>query len=206
MSQHTTPRHWRRRLTSLSHKSCLVAKGRSIRGAELSRTRLGTMSVTSFCLTISSTTPTKDRLDGEISSRFRHRAAAAFSMMTSTYGHAKRSVVPRLRASARRSPTTEAVDRDAAVDAKNAPTPAWKTRRRVSHTAHRRPRARESKKSDRRQDHSGCGRVDSVAPGSHRAERVRKTLDRLGGEGATSKHDGRTSPRPSRTRTPSCCA
>ena len=38
--------------------------------------------------------------------------------------------------------TTEAVDRDAAVDAKNAPTAAWKTRRRVSHTAHRRPRTR----------------------------------------------------------------
>ena len=35
------------------------------------------MSVTSFCLTISSTTPTTDRFDGEISSRFRHRAAAA---------------------------------------------------------------------------------------------------------------------------------
>jgi hypothetical protein len=34
------------------------------------------MSVTSFCLTISSTTPTTDRFDGEISSRFRHRAAA----------------------------------------------------------------------------------------------------------------------------------
>ena len=46
-------------------------------------------------------------------------------------------------ASARRPPTTEAVDRDAAVDAKNTPTPAWKTRRRVSHTAHRSPRTRE---------------------------------------------------------------
>src|SRR4029077_17036310 len=31
----------------------------------------------------------------------------------------------------------------AAVDAENAPTAAWKTRRRVSHTAHRRPRTRE---------------------------------------------------------------
>ena len=30
------------------------------------------------------------------------------------------------------------MDGDAAVDAKNAPTAAWKTRRRVSHTAHRR--------------------------------------------------------------------
>jgi hypothetical protein len=45
---------------------------------------------------------------------------------------------------------TEAVDRDAAVDAKNAPTAAWKTRRRVSHTAHRQPRTWESKKSDPR--------------------------------------------------------
>src|SRR5687767_6532643 len=27
-SQHTTPRHWHRRLTSLSHKSCMVAKWR----------------------------------------------------------------------------------------------------------------------------------------------------------------------------------
>jgi hypothetical protein len=59
------------------------------------------MSVTSFCLTISSTTPTTDRFDGEISSRFRHRTAAAFSIMTSPYGHAKRSVVPRLWAPAR---------------------------------------------------------------------------------------------------------
>ena len=32
------------------------------------------------------------------------------------------------------------MDGDAAVDAKNAPTAAWKTRRRVSHTAHRRTR------------------------------------------------------------------
>jgi hypothetical protein len=38
---------------------------------------------------------------------------------------------------------TEAVDGDAAVDAKNAPTAAWKTRRRVSHTDHRRPRTWE---------------------------------------------------------------
>lgn len=68
--------------------------------------------------------------------------AAAFSMTTSTHGHAKRSVVPRLGASARQ-PTNEAVDRDAVVDAKNVPTAAWKTRRRVSHTAHRRPRTRE---------------------------------------------------------------
>jgi hypothetical protein len=30
-----------------------------------------------------------------------------------------------------------------AVDAKNAPTAAWKTRRRVSHTAHRRTRTRK---------------------------------------------------------------
>ena len=36
-----------------------------------------------------------------------------------------------------------AVDRDAAVDAKNAPTAAWKPRRRGFHTAHRRPRTRE---------------------------------------------------------------
>ncbi len=36
--------------------------------------------------------------------------------------------------------TTEAVDGAAAVDAQNAPTAAWKTRRRVSHTAHRRTR------------------------------------------------------------------
>jgi hypothetical protein len=55
-------------------------------------------------------------------------------------GHAKRSVVPLRCASAQRPPTTEAVDRDAAVDAKNAPTAAWKTRRRVSH---RRPGTRE---------------------------------------------------------------
>jgi hypothetical protein len=66
-----------------------------------------------------------------------------FSMTTFTHGHAKRSVVPRLGASPQRPPTTEAVDRDAAVDAKNAPTAAWKTRRRVSHTAHRRPPTRE---------------------------------------------------------------
>ena len=79
-------------------------------------------------------------------------------MTTSTYGRAKRSVVPLMCASARRPPTTEAVDRDAAVDAKNAPTAAWKTRRRVSHTAHRRarnsgkqeehPRLRAGKESD----------------------------------------------------------
>ena len=35
------------------------------------------------------------------------------------------------------------MDGVAAVDAENAPTAAWKTRRRVSHTAHRRPRTRE---------------------------------------------------------------
>ncbi len=32
------------------------------------------------------------------------------------------------------------MDGAAAVDAQNAPTAAWKTRRRVSHTAHRRTR------------------------------------------------------------------
>ena len=40
------------------------------------------------------------------------------------------------------------MDGAAAVDAKNAPTAAWKTRRRVSHTAHRRTRTRnETKKT-----------------------------------------------------------
>jgi hypothetical protein len=43
-------------------------------------------------------------------------------------------------ASASVRPTTEAVDGAAAVGAKNAPTAAWKTRRHVSHTAHRRTR------------------------------------------------------------------
>ena len=72
-------------------------------------------------------------------------------MTTSTIGCAKRSVVPLRCASPRRPPTTEAVDRDAAVDAKNAPTAAWKTRRRVSHTAHRRPRdSGKGKKNDPR--------------------------------------------------------
>ena len=36
------------------------------------------------------------------------------------------------------------MDGGAAVDAKNAPTAAWKTRRRVSHTAHRRTRYRRT--------------------------------------------------------------
>src|SRR5215207_10989529 len=45
-------------------------------------------------------------------------------------------------ANGRVRPTTEAVDGAAAVDAENAPTAAWKTRRHVSHTAHRRTRTR----------------------------------------------------------------
>ena len=40
------------------------------------------------------------------------------------------------------------MDGAAAVDAPNAPTAAWKTRRRVSHTAHRRPRTREQQEED----------------------------------------------------------
>jgi len=44
----------------------------------------------------------------------------------------------------------EAVHGAAAVDAENAPTAAWKTRRRVSHTAHRRSRTRDRLEKNRR--------------------------------------------------------
>ena len=59
----------------------------------------------------------------------------------------------RQRASTDRRP--EAVDGAAAVDAQNAPTAAWKTRRRVSHTAHRRTRDSEQNEEQTR----ACARV-----------------------------------------------
>ena len=55
------------------------------------------------------------------------------------------------------------MDGVAAVDAENAPTAAWKTRRRVSHTAHRRPRTWKSKKEHDPRLHAAKESDDTLA-------------------------------------------
>jgi uncharacterized protein YqjF (DUF2071 family) len=59
------------------------------------------------------------------------------------------------------------VDGAAAVDAQNAPTAAWKTRRRVSHTAHR--RTRTWKKNE---DHDPRLRAGTESDDTHATYRV----------------------------------
>ena len=57
------------------------------------------------------------------------------------------------------------MDRHTVVDAKNAPTAAWKTRRRVSHTAHRHTRTR---KNEERGPHLRAGQKPDDTDATYR--------------------------------------
>ena len=59
------------------------------------------------------------------------------------------------------------MDGVAAVDAENAPTAAWKTRRRVSHTAHRRTGTR-----NQNDDHGPSLRAGTESDDTHATYRV----------------------------------